>query len=255
MTSRRLRAAVLVAAALTLASVAGAARWQGVFSLLAPETASAPVATVPAAPPAPHAPRIDVARSAPPPAETAEPVTVPAPAPDPIPAPVAAPPVATPVAVAPSPRVTPVAYREPSAPAPVVAPPVAPPVDASGAPLLFSQANSARRQGDHARAASLYRGLLETHPDAAEASPTRVALARLLLDDGDARGALPLFETYLRSGDGALREEAMVGRARAFERLTRAADERAAWTALLQSYPLSIHAARARSRLEELERR
>jgi TolA-binding protein len=120
---------------------------------------------------------------------------------------------------------------------------------------MFARANAARRRGDHVGAIVLYRDLLRDHPDAAEASAARVTLGRLLLDDGDAEGALRSFDAYLRGGDGALREEAMVGRARVLGRLGRDGEERGAWSALLQSYPQSIHAERARARLEQLGHR
>jgi TolA-binding protein len=98
----------------------------------------------------------------------------------------------------------------------------------------------------------LYRELLARHPAASEAGATRMALGRLLLDDGDATSALSLFDEYLAAADPALREEAMADRARSLERLGREREERAAWSQLLESYPQSIHATRARARLEEL---
>ena len=73
--------------------------------------------------------------------------------------------------------------------------------------------------------------------------------------DGQPAEALSMFQAYLDANDSALREEAMVGRARALMRLSRAADERRAWGALLQSYPGSVHAERARARLRELDSR
>jgi hypothetical protein len=67
--------------------------------------------------------------------------------------------------------------------------------------------------------------------------------------------ALPLFDAYLQkaeSNGGALREETMVNRATALERLHRSAEEADAWQALLDAYPQSLHAERARERLKEL---
>jgi hypothetical protein len=73
----------------------------------------------------------------------------------------------------------------------------------------------------------------------------------MLLDDGDAPGALRSFDDYLRRG-GPLGEDVMLGRALALQRLGRADDESAAWSALLASYPASVHATRARRRLLDL---
>jgi hypothetical protein len=118
-----------------------------------------------------------------------------------------------------------------------------------GAAELFSRAASARGNGDHAQATALYREIVDKHAGAPEVAPARLALARMLLDDGDAASALPLFDAYLQSEGNPLREEALFGRARALEALHRDDEERAAWTALLAAYPQTIHAARAHARL------
>ena len=47
-------------------------------------------------------------------------------------------------------------------------------------------------------------------------------------------------------------EEALAGRAAALEQLNRTADAIAAWKSLLERYPGSIYAARARARLAQL---
>jgi len=132
------------------------------------------------------------------------------------------------------------------APAPVVEP--ATPSE------LFSRANQARRDGRVTEAVRLYRALQERFSGSSEELVSRVALGRLLLDRlGDSRGALVQFNSYLASpGGGALREEAMVGRALALGRLGRSDEERAAWQALLRAWPKSTHRARAQARLEEL---
>jgi hypothetical protein len=75
---------------------------------------------------------------------------------------------------------------------------------------------------------------------------------RLLLDQGDAQGAARRFESYLASGSVELREEAMAGRATAFERLGRNDDEARAWTSLLEAYPQTPYAAHAHARLVHL---
>jgi len=255
---RQLRMAVLIAAALMLAGVAGA-RVTGVWSvILSPESTSTHPAEETTLPlDVPTAKAIEPTHVAPL-VSASVPASVPAPEPvvnaPMVAAAVPAPPVRAPILAAATAATT-------SAPAqlvPAVSLTPEPPRaedDPNGAPSLFAHANSARRQGEHARAAGLYRDLLARHPDAAEASATRVALGRLLLDDGDAASALPFFETYLRSGDPSLREEAMLGRARAQGRLGHVVEERAAWSALVQGYPQSIHAARAHARLEELGHR
>ncbi len=118
-----------------------------------------------------------------------------------------------------------------------------------GAAELFSRAATARQSDDHAQATALYREIIDKHAGAPEVAPARLALARLLLDDGDAQTALPLFDAYLERGSSPLREEALFGRARALEALHRDGEERAAWESLLEAYPQTIHAARAHARL------
>lgn len=140
----------------------------------------------------------------------------------------------------------------PTAAAPQAPPPSAMP--ALGPAELFKMANAERRSGDVDRAVSLYRTLIDKHPDAAESQPARVSLGRLLLDKrGDANGALAQFDAYLANArDGALAEEARVGRATAFQRLGRASEEKAAWEDLLKQHPATVHATRARERLDAL---
>jgi TolA-binding protein len=128
------------------------------------------------------------------------------------------------------------------------------PVDVTSAAEAFSRANLARRDGKVKEAVRLYRTLQERYAGSSEELVSRVALGRLLLDRlGDSRGALVQFNSYLASpGSGALREEAMVGRALSLGRLGRTAEERAAWTALLEAWPKSAHAKHAQARLAEL---
>jgi len=131
-------------------------------------------------------------------------------------------------------------------------PPVA--LEPTSSSELFSRANQARRDGKVTEAARLYRALQERFSGTSEELVSRVTLGRLLLDRlGDSRGALVQFNSYLASpGGGALREEAMVGRALALGRMGRAAEERAAWQALLDAWPKSTHRKRAQARLAEL---
>jgi TolA-binding protein len=149
----------------------------------------------------------------------------------------------------------------PPAPAPVrhvvaqrPAPPPAPIVVAhDDAPALFLRGNAARVRGDRAEAALSYRELLARYPGSDEARLTHATLGRMLLDGGDARGALEQLDAYLAGGDSALREESMMARAMALSLLGRTGDEAAAWAALLESYPDSAHASRARARLDDLK--
>jgi hypothetical protein len=103
-------------------------------------------------------------------------------------------------------------------------------------------------------AVRLYRALQERFSGSSEELVSRVTLGRLLLDRlGDSRGALVQFNSYLASpGGGVLREEAMVGRALSLGRMGRAAEERAAWQALLDNFPKSTQRKRAQARLAEL---
>jgi TolA-binding protein len=160
-------------------------------------------------------------------------------------------------AAAPAPVVAPPSLpeRAEAAPPSLVQPPKLGPVEVSSAAEAFSRANLARRDGKVKEAVRLYRTLQERFAGSSEELVSRVALGRLLLDRlGDSRGALVQFNSYLASpGSGALREEAMVGRALALGRLGRSAEERAAWTALLDAWPKSAHAKRAQARLAELD--
>ena len=235
----RVRFALLAAAALLLVSAVAGAGWVGIQTIIGkrepdrtPEETSV-VATV-SAPPVGDAPPTHV---------------VPAPCEEP--AEDAAPPQEDPVAEAeseapPAPALSPsvVARTEPPAATPD------PPVQ-NTARSLFERANAARASGAYGDAVRLYSELQSTFPASAEARTSQAILGRLLLDRGDADGALRYFDAYLRGG-GALGQEALVGKATALRRLGRTSEEAAAWQQLLQSYPGSAHAENARARLEEI---
>jgi TolA-binding protein len=132
-----------------------------------------------------------------------------------------------------------------------VAPPARvapPPPPAESAASLFDAANGARRQGDYARAIALHRRLQATYPSSREAHVSQATVGRLLLDRGDAAGALASFDAYQARGPGALDEAVMVGRATALDRLGRTDEARGAWRALLTAFPETPYAEHARAR-------
>lgn len=155
----------------------------------------------------------------------------------------AVPPSASPPPPAPPPR-APVVTAQKKAPV------TAEPVESAG--TMFDAANEARRQGDYARAIFLHRRLQLTHPTSREAHVSYGTVGQLLLDRGDAVGALASFDSYQARGAGPLDEAVLVGRAKAFERLGRTDQARASWAALLRAFPDTPYADHARARISSL---
>jgi tetratricopeptide (TPR) repeat protein len=155
--------------------------------------------------------------------------------------------------VRPSPRGRPVEVE--ASPLPPAEPPAARQPVPTAAELLV-QANAERSRGNLGEAARLYRELSRLHPGSREEVTSRVSLGRLLLEGPGAPGeALRLFDGYLAASPGGnLDEEARFGRARCLERLGRPADEARAWESLLEHHPGSVHASRARSRIDVIRR-
>lgn len=122
----------------------------------------------------------------------------------------------------------------------------------TSAAQLFSEANQARRSGDVGRASGLYHLLQSQFPGSAEAELSRVTLSLLLLDSGDAQGALSGFERYLAGASRGLEAEALVGRARALGRLGQQNLEATAWQEVRRKYPRSIYGRQASERLSAL---
>jgi len=128
----------------------------------------------------------------------------------------------------------------------------APVKEPASAAKLFGEANQARRSGDIGRASGLYHLLQDQFPGSPEADLSRVTLALLLLDSGDAQGALSGFERYLAGSSRGLEAEALVGRARALGRLGRRDLEASAWREVQRKYPSSIYGRQAGERLSAL---
>jgi TolA-binding protein len=230
---------VLLAAAATLVAGAAAAEWatikQTVFSsvVMNAHTEAPLLATSSAA-------KTEDAISRPADEPTVDPVVAPAPAPDD------------------APKATTIQRQASSSPAtarhdePAVEPSVQAAVTAD---TLFAAANDERQHGAYGEAIRVYRDLSQQFPQSAEATASHAIVGRLLLDRGDPSGALVQFDEYLQSGMTTLGEEARVGRALSLQRLGRSAEEAEGWTTLLSTYPQSVHASRARSRLAALGNR
>jgi hypothetical protein len=130
--------------------------------------------------------------------------------------------------------------------------PETPAAEPQTAAKLFGYANQARRAGDVARASGLYYALQARFPGSPEAELSRVTLSLLLLDTGDARGALAGFDRYLAGASHGLEAEALVGRARALGRLGRRDQEAVAWREVARRYPRSVYGRQASERLAAL---
>jgi TolA-binding protein len=162
------------------------------------------------------------------------------------------PPPPPPVALEPEPTPAPPAQPGPRV-SPAVKPPPAP-VIAEPEPTaaqLFERATLARTRGLHGDAERHYRELTRRFPDSPEAGVAHAVMGRLLLDLERPDEAVRELEAAL-STDAALREDALANLAVAFERTHDTARARAAWRRLLDEFPASIHAKRARERLEVL---
>lgn len=148
---------------------------------------------------------------------------------------------------------SPPAMADPSVPAePTVAGPAATSTEPT-AQHLFTAASRARRQGELESALRIYGELQRRFPGTREEIAARVITGQIHLERGQAANALANFERYLVVAPaGALAEEARVGRALALRRLSRPDHERSAWLSLLQAHPQSLHANKARERLQEL---
>ena len=151
----------------------------------------------------------------------------------------------------------PSAALEPSPPAaadplPLDRPAPVPPL--ASAARLFADVAYARRAGWLSEAHQAYGQLVIRFAGSREERTASVLLGQLTLERGEPADALGRFEGYLGTDpDGTLAEEARLGRALALEQLGNRGDARRAWQELLQRHPRSVHAGRARARLESLQ--
>jgi TolA-binding protein len=114
---------------------------------------------------------------------------------------------------------------------------------------LFARANLLRRSGQEPEAARLYRAIVEGYPKAREASPARLALAKLEERDNPQR-ALAYYRSLAESG-GRLRAEALWGMAESARRLGQTDVAARALSELVEEFPDSPYAEVARRRRQD----
>jgi hypothetical protein len=115
----------------------------------------------------------------------------------------------------------------------------------------LSAANEFRRQGRWQAAEAAYRDVAARCPQTQEAYVAQLAAAELRLEHlGDPAGALRLYESVPRNN--ALGVEALFGVSRVYRALGDPKSESVALRSLLDAYPASLQADRARKRLKQL---
>jgi hypothetical protein len=123
------------------------------------------------------------------------------------------------------------------------------PVAAAAPEPYYRRAEAARRAGRSAEAAQAYRELCRLFPGTAAAANASVALGDVYLGPlGRPAAALRSYDEALAGRPaGAVREEALAGRARALRALSRTRPARDAAGAYLRQYPQGIHAQEMRA--------
>ncbi len=116
---------------------------------------------------------------------------------------------------------------------------------------VFAEANDLRRTGSDSQAIATYRKVERMFPGSPEAEQSYATLGSLMMEHGSPQEALGQFDHYIGRG-GPLLVDVLAGKASALQRLGRTADERRTWQTLLEQFPKSVHAARAKARLAEL---
>ena len=142
----------------------------------------------------------------------------------------------------------PARQTEPALPPPRHSPSPAAP----SAAVLFQRANRARADGDLTLASALYRELQARYPATPDARLSFFSFGQMLLAVGDSGAALDQFRRYLRSGDAALAEEALVRAAHACQQLGQVGEEVSLWRRLLADFPRSDYRWRAQDRIRAL---
>jgi hypothetical protein len=118
---------------------------------------------------------------------------------------------------------------------------------------LFAEAARARHDGDLRRAVGLYGTLRTAFPASDQARVASISMGDLLLRLDEPGRALHAFDAYLADGrTGALREEALFGRARCLRKLGEEAAEQETWARLVRDFPGTAYGTIARQRLDEL---
>ncbi|MEM9457621.1 MAG: tetratricopeptide repeat protein [Myxococcota bacterium] len=126
------------------------------------------------------------------------------------------------------------------------------PTEPRDAPQMLRRAREALDAGQHRRAATTYRALLDAHPRSPEAQAARVSVAELYLHHlGKPTSAERYFAAYLQRG-GPLALQARYGRILALRRSKRPQREAKAIEEFLATHPKSGYAASLRTRLREL---
>jgi TolA-binding protein len=116
---------------------------------------------------------------------------------------------------------------------------------------VFADANELRRTGKDSQAMVTYRKVERLFPGSPEAEQSYATLGSLMMEHGSPQEALGQFDHYLERG-GPLLVDVLAGKAGALQRLGRAGEERRTWETLLERFPKSVHATRAKTRLAEL---
>ncbi|WP_438021947.1 FecR domain-containing protein [Sorangium sp. So ce233] len=148
------------------------------------------------------------------------------------------------------------ALAPPAQPPAAAGSPAAPPAQGNAAPAtssdaaqkLFEAANQARRAGDLARAATLYRQLVAKHPSDARAQVAALELGRIEMERGKGSNAEDALKTAASSAAGSsVHEDALARLVRLYDSQEKRSACEDARRRYLATYPNGVHAAAVRS--------